>query len=321
MAENYPGFVYGNLRIPCYVYQSGVLDLEDVLCRYNPTELILPEDIAAYRSQLIKKKGKEAEGKGSAVRLRDYSIKRDDSRAEKLNLILMFQPCTWSTFSSTNLSLDERILRDEYGRKVSIREKYIKDPLNLNDVLGNATGVCATVISEPDHKLLMVERSTELGVYPGLYGDAAGGFMRDIDRINGVPNPFKTIQREAEEEAGLKCSINDFKLLGVGRSIDYLHAEIWGELRTPLTVQEIYDMPKRDEWEFRRLFDVPFEPKEVMKYVSKTIEQIPVGVPSGSNVWVVGRSPEWAPSHAISVIQSLEKEYEHERVMRDLKNI
>ena len=327
MSETYPGFVYGDLRIPCHVYQSGVFRLEDVLCKYDSAELILPEDIAAFKDELIKKKKIEAEKRGAPfyddpmVRLRDYGVKIEDPRTEKLNLILTFQPSSWFTYVSTNMSLDEKILRDECGRKVSIREKYIKYPLDLNDVLANPTGVSATIISEPDHRILIAERSMKLAQYPGLYGDAAAGFMKDTDVIDGTPNPFKTIQRESGEELGLKPSINDFKLLGVGRAMDDLHGEIWGELRTPLTIQEIYSTPKKDKYEHLRLFDVPFEPKEVLKYVSRTIEQIPPGVSAVWNVWKIDRTPKWVPGHTINTIQSLEREYGYERVMRELKNL
>jgi len=323
----YLGTIFGELRIPCHVYTDGSFSYEDVECLYDPSELILPSDIAAFKDQLVDRKKKEAESRGAPffdgpqVRLKDYGIKIEDQRTEAHKLVLKFGKSTWFSYSTTNRSLDDKILEQE-DRKVSIREKYIRNPLDLNDVLANSTGCSATVISEPDHKLVMVERSMKLSQYPGLYGDAVAGFMhREKDLVDGKPNPFKTLQREAQEEAGITCSVNDLKLLGIGRAMDDLHGEIWGELRTPLTVQEIYSAPKKDKYEALRMFDIPFEPKEVLKYLIKTIDQIPVGVPSESNVWITSRSPKWVPAHAVNTIHSLEREYGHDKVVRTLKNI
>jgi len=323
----YLGTIFGELRIPCHVYTDGDFGYEDFECLYDPSELILPSDIAAFKDQLVDKKKKEAEARGAPfydgpmVRLNDYGIKIQDDITEAHRLVLKFGKTSWFSYSATNKSLDEKILKQN-GRKVSIREKYIKDPLDLNDVLANCVGSNATVISEPDHRLVMVERSMKLAQYPALYGDAVAGFMHpEKDLIDGKPNPFKTLQREAQEEAGITCSVNDLKLLGVGRAMDDLHGEIWSELRTPLTVQEIYSAPKKDKYEALRMFDVPFEPKEVLKFLIKTIDQTPVGVPSESNVWIIDRSPKWVPAHAVNVIHSLEREYGHDKVVRTLKSL
>jgi len=236
-------------------------------------------------------------------------------------LVLKSGRTSWFTYFATNKSLDEKILEQE-GRKVSVRQKYVKNPLDLNDVLANPIGCSATVISEPDNNFMMVERSMKLSQYPGLYGDYAAGFMNpDKDLIDGKPNPFKTLQREIQEEAGIACSINDIKLFGIGRAMDDLHGEIWGELRTPLTVQEILSAPVKDKYENLRRFDVPFEPKEVLRYITKTIDQIPIGVPPESCVWIIGRSPKWVPAHAVNTIHSLEREYGHDKVIKALESL
>jgi len=326
--SEYLGTVYGKLRIPCHVYQSGVFNFDDVLCRYDPDELILPEDITIVKKQLVGKKKKESESRGAPFfdglqcRLRNYGVRIEDPKTEKLKLVLTFGPTSWFTYSATNRSLDEKILQDNYGRKTSIRKKYIRDPLDLNDVLANSTGVSMSVISEPDHKIILVERSMKLSQYPGLYGVGAAGFMNiEKDLIGNTPNPFATTLRETKEEAGIDCSVNDIKLFGVGRAMDDLHGEIWGELRTPLSIQEILSSPKKDKYEALRFIDVPFEPKEVLRYVTRTIENIPSGVASGSGSWVISKSPKWVPAHAIATINSLEEEYGHEKVLRTLEDL
>lgn len=333
----YLGTVFGKLRIPCHVYVESSFSYEEVRCEYDATELKLPEDIEAFKEQLVDKKRKEAEARGAPfydgpmVRLRDYKIIIEDPNTEKIRLGLVFQPTSWFTYSATNKSLDEKVLLDEFGKVISIREKYVENPLDLNDVLANPTGVSTTLISEPENRMILVERSMKLSQYPGLYGVAAAGFMkRDYtddkglhkgDTVDGVPNPFLTIKRELEEEIGIDCSVNDFTLFSVGRAMDDLHVELFGETRTNLTVEEIKSAPKSSKYETLKMIDVPFKPKEVLTYVVRTIGKIPVGVPPNENAWIIGRSPKWVPAHAVATIQSLMKEYGYERVLRTVNNL
>lgn len=323
--KEYLGTVFGELRIPCHAYVEGFFDFEDVECLYDPSTLMLPADIDTFKTQLVEKKKNEAEARGAPffdgqmVRLNDYGVKIKDLKTEDQKLVLTLSRTSWFTYSSTNKSLDEKIL-EEQGRKFSVREKYVTDSLNLSDVLANPIGCSATVISEPDHSLMMTERSMKLAQYPGLYGDYAAGFMNpDKDLVDGKPNPFKTLEREAKKEAGIDFSVNDLKLLGVGRAMDDLHGEIWGELRSSLTVQEILSLPVRDKYENLRRFSVPFEPKDVLKYVATTIDSTPIGVPPASGAWVIGKSPKWVPAHALNTIRSLEREYGHDKLIKELE--
>jgi|GEM_PF-1691007 len=345
----YQGTTLGKLKIPLHIFQEGNLTFSDVIVDYlvDPShlkwngerntwlyspdnDLRLPTDIRAYIKPMVEKRRKEAETRGAPffdgqmVRLVDYGIKVEDKDAEieKDRLILKVAPTSFFTYSATNKSIDEKILTDQYEKPISIRNKYGLNVLNLNDCLSNPIGVSSTVISEPDHKLVMVERSEKLAQYPSLYGDAGAGFMdwtRDV--VAGAPSPFKTIQRELEEETGVKCSINDFKLFTVGRALDDLHGELFGEVRTNYTVQEILSAPKSKKYESLRMIDVPFVPKEVLKYVTATIDKIPTGVPTESGAWVIGQSPKWVPAHAVNTVQSLVREYGQEKVMRELAGL
>lgn len=347
--SEYKGTILGKLQIPLHVFQEGNFRFSDVIIDYlvdpdqlrwdkerkewlyNPdNDFRIPTDIRAYIKPLVERRRKEAEARGAPffdgqmVRLVDYGIKVEDKDAEteKERLILRLAPTSWFTYSATNRSLDDKILEGQNGNPISIKDKYGLDVLNLNDCLANSIGVSATVISEPDHKLVMVERSEKLSQYPSLYGVAAAGFMdRTRDIVAGVPNPFKTIQRELEEEAGIKCSVNDYKLFTVGRALDDLHVELFGEIRTKYTVQEIMSAPKRTKYESLRIFDVPLTPKDVLKYLVITVEKVPAGVTSGADTWVAGRSPKWVPAHAYNTIQSLMREYGQEKVMRDLSEL
>lgn len=148
-----------------------------------------------------------------------------------------------------------------------------------------------------------------------------------MDRIRDVvynkPNPFATMKRELEEEAGVVCPIDDskygFRLLGVGRALDDLHGELWGETMSPLTVERVLSSPKKSKYETLRMFPVDFKPKEVLPYVVKTIKEVPKGITSGRDAWMVGESPAWVPAHVHATIQSLVKHYGFENVMEELE--
>lgn len=273
--DEYQGTTFRGLKIPCHIFVEGNFKFNDVNCHYDPVEIVLPEDMAAYRDRLVEKRRKEAEDRGAPfydgqqVRLKNYGTRMKDIDSRDLGLVLFFGPASFFTYSATNHSLDEKILVDDKGNPISIREKYIRDPLNLNDILQNSTGVSATLRTTVDKQLIIVERSMKLAQYPGLYGDAIAGFMqRNKDIADGVPNPFKTLQREAYEEAGIRCSPEDFVLFAVGRAMDDLHGEIWGELKVDMAAKEVLELPKKAKYENLRMFSVPFDPEAVLRYVN-----------------------------------------------------
>jgi len=341
--EEYLGYEFGKLKIPCHVFEENLdpgFGFEDVIIEYDADprhfrldenqqllydpKVVLPKDIYESMQSLVERRKKEAEARGAPffdgqmVKLKDYGIKveKEDIITEKEKLILKLAPTSWFTYQATNYSLDQPNLKDERGNS-TIREKYKINVLNLNDILANPIGVSANIISEPDQVVLLVERSEKLAQYPGRYGVAAAGFMqRTKDLVDGKPNPFKTIQREIEEEAGIKCSINDFKLFSVGRAVDDLHGELFGELRTNYTVQEIKSAPKKSKYEALRLFEVPFKPEEVLPYLLRQKEVLGKVLDPKS-----GEVTTWVPAHAVAVIQSLLKDYGYENVLNSLNKL
>jgi len=347
MAENYSGYTFGDLRIPCIVFQADRYKFEDLVVdyRFDPKsmrwdedkkewmyqpEFGLPKDISANLKNMVEKGKKKAEEKGrlffdgQLVKLAGYTmgVRKEDVIDENERPILKTTPTSWFAYQATNLSLDEKILEGYDGKPTTIREKYKIDPLILDDILANPIGVSAVVISEPDHAMYFVQRSNILSQYPNLYGVGSAGFMnRTRDVVAGVPNPFKTIQHEAEEEAGIKCSLNDFTLFSIGRALDDLHGELFGMIRTPMTIQEILSAPKKRKYEALNPITVPFEPKPVLKYLTATVEKIPDGISAGREAWIIDKSPKWVPAHAIATIQALEDEYGHEKVMKEMKSL
>ncbi len=355
--ENYQGTVFGKLRIPLHIFHEGYWGFRDVIVNYrvDPDLLVwdgekgdwlytpyndsrIPEDVRATIRPTIESKRKAAEqaGKpffdGQNLRLVDYGIIYEGIEEKREKLVLFMEPTSYFTNSGTNRSYDNLVLRDSSGSPISMRGKYGVDVLNLNDWMANAIGVNTTLISEPSGAIVMVLRSDKLDQYPNLYGVAAAGFMDRLkvhkdgtkgDVVAGTPNPFRTVKRESEEEAGVECPLDDpkygFKLLGVGRTLDDLHAELWGETISPWTVEKILSAPKSGKYEQLRIFPVEFSPKQVLPYVVKTIKEVPKGVTSGRDAWTIGESPVWVPAHVYATIQSLIKHYGFENVMEELE--
>lgn len=331
--KKYDGFVFGKLRIPCHVYQDGVFSIDEIICRYNnsidkakpdPEYPYLTQELVDLIKPMVKQREEEAKARGAPffdgrqVRLEGYGVDFADEDEERKILTIDFGPSTWFRYNATNKSLDTGAVEGN-GRKASIREKYVKDPLDLKDNLANSTGVSTTIISSKDGRLLYVQRSEKLSQYPAVFGDGAAGFMnRDKDLIKGVPNPFYTVMRETKEEAGIPCKPEDFVLLGVGRAMDDLHGEIWMELRTNHTVDEIKGLPKSHKYETVRILDVPFEPKEVAKIFKEHLTA--KEWEEKMKMWIdpeeYPQVPAWVPAHAVNTIHSLIKEYGFEPVRK-----
>jgi hypothetical protein len=309
--EEYFGTVFGKLRIPLYVFiespEHRGFQLKDVEVEWNPTPFIPPEEILRHKEQLVKEKEAAAKARGAPfydgpmVRLKDYGF--SDENEEKCKVILKEQLTSYFTYQATNASLDKKICD---GGTKTIREKYIKNPYSFDDVLANPIGVSVLVISE-EGKMVYVQRSNKVNIFPNLYHDLAAGYMNpQKDLIDGKPHPFKTAQRETEEEAGIKFDVNEFKLLCVGRdSSTDLHPEIFGELRTPMTVEEILSTPKRAKFEQLKILNIPFTPEDVIPLLRPYIKR-------ENNYEAVG----WVPAGAVNVLYSLIGEYGYERVKK-----
>ncbi|MBI4173694.1 MAG: hypothetical protein HY519_03155, partial [Candidatus Aenigmarchaeota archaeon] len=235
-------------------------------------------------------------------------------------LSLHLQPTTWFTYEATNKSLDTGYVDDGKGGKATIRQKYVVDPLFLNDNLANATGASVVLISVPDAKLVYVQRSGQLSQYPLLYGVAAAGFMdqvKDVD-ARGNPNPFHTMARKTQAEMGITAKPEDFILRGVGRAMDDLHGEIWGELRTDLSVKQILATEKSDKYEQLAIKGVYFDPAYVAKIfkdcMSASDWKQRIGLWLDADEYV--SIPAWVPAHFVATVESLIQEYGRDKVER-----
>ena len=298
-------YTFGPIRMQFHTFLQNVdgWGPDGVEIEYDPAEVVLPADIAAYKGKIIAEKEADAKAKGKVffdgqqVRMKDYGHRVANKETEELKLYLKFGPGSYFTHACTGQIVDKKMLKDENGKDVSIREKYIKDHYSWDDCLGNSVGVSTAIISRPDHALVYVKRSDKITQYPGRFGVAAAGFMdRKKDLMDNVPNPFKTMQRETTEEMGVETQFGDFKITGIGRPWDDLHGELWGVTKTDKTVAQIRGSPKKQKYESLAMLDVPFEPRSVLPILK-----------DAGNTWV--------NAHAVATIDALLQEYKTDEVL------
>lgn len=87
--------------------------------------------------------------------------------------------------------------------------------------------------------------------------------------VLGLPDPFSTVAREANEELGINISTSDIKFFGFGRDLATLKPELIGEIHLNLKEEEFIQIRKnraKDEWEIERQFIANRE--EILNFLS-----------------------------------------------------
>lgn len=288
---DYEGTIFGDLRIPYFELHEDLKNPyseKDVIIETPKTAFEIPDPVVrSFKDRLAEQKAKDAALNGRkyfdnpAARLVGYSVD-DDNHKLHLNI----QDTMYSAFSATNKSIDN----PEVARMVSERGKSFE---NLNDGLANAIGVNVNLFSVPDNSMVIIERSQALDQYPGMLGIPAGFFNPKKHNYT----PFNVAKAEVEEEVGVP--VEDVKMFGLGRACDDRHSEFLMTAKTPYSKEKILSAPKTGKWEgkIRPENIIPFEPKNIMKLLTKTVSGEPKGVPKDTGYWIAGKSPSWVPAH------------------------
>ena len=220
----------------CYILAQNLegFGYHDVECHYDPTVFLLSKELEQklpdVREQIKAKGGYD----GDLFRL-------NSCRIENEKLHMYFSPVKFARVRASNAILNERL---EDG--LTVREKYVKDPRVLNDILANSVSTATQVITA-DNKAIFKKRADDLIINPGLFSNPVAGFLEGEDcLVNGVPNPFVNIRKEFLEELGVDIAPTDYKILGVVRFEPELRIDICGKTRVNLTSDEINRLYKRE---------------------------------------------------------------------------
>lgn len=295
------------LLLPYVVLQTfpeGLLP-ENVEVAFLDSSFQLPAELAAYKDRIMKSKKAEAEKAGRVlfdgklVRLVDY-FPNDDLGSLKL----VVQPTSFFAHTASNKVLEDAI--DELGGKSPL-QFYGLMPKELGNVLANPMGVNSTLVTK-DNYVIIIERSSKLSQYPGLYGIPAG-FMNPDDKTVHAAG-----YREIKEEVGDFSA--EIRLIEIGRALDDFHVEINMMGRIDENKSRIEGAITKSEWESKGKYFIPFNPRDCAKYLATTITSIPSNVPPSN--WVLGKSPKWVPAHHRALCLALAKEYGQDDVNSEI---
>lgn len=279
-----------------------------VIINWSPEqEKVIPDEIRDPIEQEIIQKEKEAkeQGKlffdGPLVGCRGFEVKDG-------TMVFDTVPTSYFKYSGTNQSLDK-----EMSEGWTIRQRYITNPYDFRDVLADPIGVSTFLITE-DNKGFFAKRSVKLSTYPSKNGILPAGYMHpEKDLIDGMPNPFRTAEREAKEELGLEGKL-EVELTGFGRPKDTMHSELYGTFRTEMTAREVMDKLKESK-KAVKTFDFGPDEHEAVYFREFAPESIITRENFGD------ANDGWVLAHAIAPINALINEYGLKRVKRLCENI
>jgi 8-oxo-dGTP pyrophosphatase MutT (NUDIX family) len=188
-------------------------------------------------------------------------------------LLLKFSKASYFYFAALNKGLDLPLWSTSNTTTTTLRDLLNEDPYDLrSSVLPNPLGVVSSLILEPENKVVLTIHSSRNFEGSGMISAPVGGSLSikegDID-LSGLPDPFRTVAREANEELGLSISATDIKFFGLGRDLTTLKPELIGQIFLNLKEKELVEIQKnraKDEWEIEG--QIIADSKEIPKFLS-----------------------------------------------------
>jgi hypothetical protein len=262
---------------------------QDLMAEYNNSEYCPPQSLIDETririEHLIERSKKER-----FTFFDDVLGRVDDVSIQSNKLLLKFSNTSYFHFAALNKGLDLPL--SNMSGIATLRGFLNEDPYNLHSsMLPNPLGIVTSLILEPEYKIVLTIHSNRNFEGSGMMAAPVGGSLSikegDLN-FSGLPDPFRTIVREAREELGLNISTSNIKFFGLGRDLVTLKPELIGEIYVNLKEKELLEIQEdhaKDEWEIER------------KFVTDT-----KGVPKflGIRNW---SSPAWASTY-LSIMSS-----------------
>jgi 8-oxo-dGTP pyrophosphatase MutT (NUDIX family) len=188
-------------------------------------------------------------------------------------LLLKFSKASYFYFAALNKGLDLPLWSTSNTTTTTLRDLLNEDPYDLHSsVLPNPLGVVSSLILEPENKVVLTIHSSRNFEGSGMISAPVGGSLSikegDID-LSGLPDPFRTVAREANEELGVSISATDIKFFGLGRDLTTLKPELIGQIFLNLKEKELLEIQKnraKDEWEIEG--QIIADSEEIPKFLS-----------------------------------------------------
>jgi 8-oxo-dGTP pyrophosphatase MutT (NUDIX family) len=230
---------------------------QDLIAEYNNSEYSPPQSLI-NETQIRIENLIERSKKEDFAFFDDILGRVDDVSMQANKLLLKFSKTSYFHFAALNKGLDQP-LSDVSG--VTLRYFLKEDPYDLrSSILPNPLGIVASLILEPENKLVLTIHSNRNFEGTGMMAAPIGGSLSinegDVNP-SGLPDPFSTAAREANEELGISISTSDIKFFGLGRELLTLKPELIGEIHLDLKEKELLQVQKgraKDGWEIESVF-------------------------------------------------------------------
>lgn len=277
-------FSFGSIKSPWMIVDG------DGQSRYDPTTIStyfdsspirLPEDLQKRKEKITKeqvenrKKGKPFYFNGENYKLERFSLNRYSTN-EELELQLWFRPSDYYTFLATDMQLDDETLRKKYFENEDWKapERYFSHSFGVN-----------IVVITKDNQIILTRRSESVGVNKQMYHISVNeGVNRTFDRgvDTQAPNVYRAAIRGLIEELGIQnVEEDDITYLSFGVDTRYSQWGLLGKAKVDKTAQEIFDWRSRgvkDKWETEEIVAIPYEVKDVVKFVAEHQPWTPAGI-------------------------------------------
>ena len=233
-------------------------------CEYSPPQSLIDETQIRIEN-LVERSKKEG-----FTFFDDILGRVDDVSMQTNKLLIKFSKTRYFYFAALNKGLDLPLL-DVSG--VTLRDFLNEDPYDLrSSMLPNPLGIVTSLILEPENKVVLTIHSNRNFEGSGMMAAPIGGSLSikagDVN-FSGLPDPFSTVTREANEELGININTSDIKFFGFGRELTTLKPELIGEIYLDLKEKEFLQIQKnqaKDEWEIEREFIADRE--EILNFLS-----------------------------------------------------
>lgn len=269
-------FTFGRLKTTEIILDgdgTGVYLPQHIRSHYIPVAQELPEEFQVRKARIQqeqeerKAQGDAFQWNGERYNLTRFTISRDPIN-EDMTLDLWFRPSDYYTFLATSTGLQEP----------GIREKYLAD-VEWDEVVPLFAHSFSTLLTlvTADGYTILVQRGKSLGCRPNTFDvSVAEGLSRSLDRsaTSQAPDIYRCAIRGLAEELGLHVpadfSASDILLLSFAVDTEYCMWGVFGMVKLQKRIDEVLGTMQRgvqDRWENRKIFSVPFTPKEICSFV------------------------------------------------------
>jgi hypothetical protein len=243
---------------------------QDLILEYNNSEYLPPQsliDETRIRIENLVERSK----KENFSFFDDILGRLDDVSVDKDRWVLKFSKTRYFHFAALNKGLDRPLLT--MPRAISLRYFLNENPYDLySSVLPNPLGIVTSLVLQPENKIILTIQSNRKFEGTGMMAASIGGSLsineHDLDS-SGLPDPFTTVVREANEELGINISTSDVRFFGLGRDLVTLEPVLIGQVCLDVKENDLLQIQKdqaKDEWEIEDMIIV--DSKEIFKFLS-----------------------------------------------------